>query len=356
MQITQRHRLTFVALAVLAYFIGAAPHLFVVVTTGNIPDALLWNLSHFHVSYQEYGFLRRGLIGSAVAPVERLLTDGGRQELAFMLTLDFAIVVGLFGALAQVLLPDGRPARGQAFLAVAFLLTPAGAMQMGYDMARLDHINFGLVALALLSISYGRIAGAGILMGLAVLVHEAALFYGAPIVVAAAIARRGNAAGLAVAAPALFAAIALYLFGGTDADLATLMPAEVNIAASVWTRDLLEPARGFPPLHYLIAAYFAFVPLLLLQRHYAHNDKRPDLAMLAPFAALALFALGVDYGRWTHCLFMAVLATIAMAPPRRMSPGLDLTPAWSRAAISIWLIPAGPIGIALLYPLIPWII
>ena len=118
---------------------------------------------------------------------------------------------------------------------------------------------------------------------------------------------------------------------------------------------MLEPARGFPPLHYAIAAYMALLPLLLLHRHYRANGAAPDLLLLAPAATLALFVLGVDYGRWAHCLFVSVLMVIAAAPALGRHRGADLGPLPVRLAILPWLLPLGPIGIAVLYPFLPWI-
>ena len=345
----------FVLLAMLAWAIGASPHLMGWGLSGTPPDALVWNLTHYHVSYQEFGFLRRGLVGSVFAPVFAMLADGGVGEYAMMIGLDLALCLGLAVAVSRLFLPISGAAPGQRIFAAAVLVAPAGMMQMGFDMARLDHVNFVLTALAVTAVRRGRAWLAALLMTAAMLVHEAVLFYGVPVVLALAL-RRSLVETATIALPVLAAAISLLLWGGTEADLAAALPPEANLAASVWTRDLLEPARGFPPLHYLIAAYAAAVPLLLLYRHYRANGTPPDLLLVAPAATLALFALGVDYGRWSHCLFVAVLMVIATAPALGRTRGADLTPLPIKLAIAPWLLPLGPLGIALLYPFLPWIV
>jgi len=345
----------FVLLAMLVWLIGASPHLMDWALSGSPPDALVWNLTHYHVSYQEFGFLRRGLVGSAVAPLFALLPDGGGAEYAVMIGLDLALCAGLAWVASRVFLPVKAAAPGQRLFAAAVLIAPVGMMQMGFDMARLDHVNFALTALAVASILHSRPWLAALLMTAALLVHEAVLFYGVPVVLALALRRSLRDAAI-IALPVLLATAALALWGGTEADLAAALPSQANLAASVWTRDLLEPARGFPPLHYLIAAYMALLPLFLLHRHYRLNGAAPDLLLLAPAATLALFALGVDYGRWSHCLFFAVLLVLAAAPALGRQRGADLAPLPVKIAIAPWLLPLGPIGIALLYPFLPWIV
>jgi hypothetical protein len=352
---SKERRQGFVVLAMLAWLIGAAPHLADWALAGTPPDALVWNMTHYHVSYQEFGFLRRGLVGSAIAPLFALFPDGGFAEYAVMLGIDLALCLALAVLAGRLFLPVGAAAPGQRFFAAAILIAPVGMMQLGYDMARLDHANFLLCALAVTQVLAGRAWLAAILMVLALLVHEAVLFYGLPVVLALAL-RRSLTEAATVALPALAAVAALALWGGTEADLAVALPPEVNLAASVWVRDMLEPARGFPPQHYVIAAYMALLPMLLLWRHYRLNGLAPDLLCLAPAGTLALFALGVDYGRWAQCLFFAVLLVLAVAPRIGRQRGAELTPLPLRAAILPWIAPLGPIGIAVLYPFLPWIV
>jgi hypothetical protein len=352
---SKERRNGFVLLAMMAWLLGASPHLMGWALSGSPPDALVWNLTHYHVSYQEFGFLRRGLAGSAVAPIFAALPDGGLAEYAVMIGLDLVLCLGLAITAARLFLPLADAAPGQRVFAAVLLIAPVGMMQMGYDMARLDHLNFVLTGLAVASVLKGRAWLAALLMTAAMLVHEAVLFYGVPVVVALAL-RRSMTDAATVALPVLAATFALMLWGGTEIDLAAALPPEANLAASVWTREIMEPARGFPPSHYLIAAYAALVPLLLLHRHYRLNSAAPDLLLFAPAATLALFALGVDYGRWSHCLFFSVLLVLAAAPTLGRRRGADLSPLPVKIAIAPWLLPLGPIGIALLYPFIPWIV
>lgn len=350
-------RTLFAVLCLAAYLIGFTPHLLSWFTTGAPPDALVWNMTHYHVSYPEFGFLRRGLMGTVMAPVLAPLADGGGAEYAVMLGLDLVLVLVLIGLAMRLFLRAQDSEPGQSWILAALILSPVGFVQLGYDAARLDHVNFVLAAGAMALIARGWLIPAAALLLAAMLVHEAALFYAIPAAAALAWKRRFRRFDVAlVALPALAAAVALMLWGGAQVDMAAALPPDVALAASVWTRDLLEPARGFPPLHYLIAAYFAAIPFFLLWTHYRLARTAPDLLFAAPFAALALFALGVDYGRWAQIIFFAVLMVIAVGPTLGRPRGLDLDPLPARAAILPWLLPFGPIGIAVLYPFIPWIV
>ena len=351
-------RLLFILLCAVAYLIGLSPHLIAWFTTGAPPDALVWNLTHYHVSYADFGFMRRGLVGTVMAPVLAPFADGGNAEYAIMLGIDAALVLILILWAANLFLRPGKnSAPGQGWILVALILSPVGFVQLGFDAARLDHVNFVLAAAAMAAVARGWLLPAGALLLATVLIHEAALFYAVPVVAAQAWMRRSrNLDLLLTGLPALVGAGALLLWGGVEVDLRAALPPEVSLAAPVWSRDLLEPARGFPPLHYLIAAYFVMVPLFLLHTHYRLNRTTHDLLFFAPFASLALFALGVDYGRWSQVLFFSELMVIAAAPSLGRARGLDLDPLPARAVIIPWLLPLGPIGIALLYPFIPWIV
>ncbi len=350
-------RALFILLCAIAYFMGLAPHLLAWFTAGSPPDALIWNMTHFHVSYADFGFMRRGLLGSVMAPILARFEDGSDAEYAVMLGLDALICLGLIVTAAHLFLRKDSAQIGQSWLLVALVISPVGFVQLGYDAARLDHVNFALAALAMAAVARGWVIPAAVLVTAMMLVHEAALFYAVPVVTAFAyLKRRSLIDGALIALPALIAAIALVIWGAVEVDLSAALPPEVNLAASVWTRELLEPARGFPPLHYLIAAYLAAIPLILLWRHYSLNRTAPDLLFLAPFAGLALFALGVDYGRWSHCIFFSTLMVIAAAPSLGRVRDVDLGPLPLRAILIPWLLPLGPIGIAVLYPFIPWIV
>ncbi len=350
-------RAFFVCFAMLAYAVGIAPHALEWSQTGMPPAAFEWNLSHYHANYADFGLLRRGLIATLIAPVLSLFPDGGIGEYVVLLGIDVAIALGLALIAARVLFPSKEwPLPGQTLMAIALIFSPAGFMQFGFDAGRLDHINFLLIIFALWAIKTLQIALAGLVAGLCVLVHEAALFFALPLIAAYAGRSGGMQALLAVSTPALIATGCLYFLGWEGSDMETRLPAEANLAWSVWTRDLFEPARGWPITHYIIAAYFAVVPLFLLWRHYKFNDLKPDLIFFAPFIALSLYVLGVDYGRWGGCLLFLTIAILGLAPDLDRRRGLDLDHVWTRGVILPWLIPAGPIGVAVLYPLIPFIV
>lgn len=346
----------FVVLAMVAYMFGLSPWLAEYMLSGAVPPALEWNLTHYHVDYFQFGFLRRALVGTILLPIFSVFPDGGLAEYAILLGADAAIALVLAVLVARIFLRPHITNPNKRLIALICLIAPVGFVQLGYDAGRLDHVNFLLFVAAMRLVVLGQVLGAAFLSVAMLLVHEAALFYALPVVVAFAHASTKSVASvLVIGVPAVLCASALALWGTAGADLAPALPENANIAAGVWSRNLLEPARGFGPLHYIITLYLTFAALVFLRRHYKANAQAPDLLFAAPFAVLALFALGVDYGRWTHVLFVSVLAVIACAPHLGRKAEVELTPVSIKLFLLPWMLPLGPVGIALLYPFLPFI-
>ncbi len=314
-------------------------------------DALIWNMTHFHMNYFDFGFIKRGLAGSVLAPLMRALEDGGQGEYLLMFGYDIALSV-LFMALVLAVLYRARRAGFWPLLAV-LLIAPTGFMQLGFDLGRYDHLNLILVVLALICVGRQRPLLAGLLLFVAVLNHEAVVVYGIPVVLAYAwitdqkdhaTPRRHTNLLLTGILPILAAGLILG-FGRADIDPALILPENVSLASSVWSREIIQPSLFLRKFHYLILLFYTVMPYLFLRWFYAANTLKTDLLFLAPFATLAMFALGVDYARWTALILFSCICVIAL----RFRDGHENTdifaPTYRKLLLLAYVLPLGPIGI-----------
>ena len=348
------HRLTdrfFWPLAALAFVAGLARNAADVAARGQWID-LDWKLAQFTISYTDFGFVKRGLAGTLLHPLFTALSGHATAQKLAVLALDAATLVA-FLMLARALIAR-MPGDWGGWLRLLLLASPLGVMQWGYDLGRLDHLNALLLALALWLLMRGQAAACGLTMGAAVLVHEAALFYALPAVLAAIALRPADAGQrlrlLALTATPALAAAALVFLRGNVTDPA-LIPAlqALGPGASVWQRAVWEPAGDLSTKNlglmvlYLAGLAVAFLPAL------ARLYGPAALALAAP---LALFALGIDYFRWIHLTGMLaatmLVAGILMRPDLRL-PAIAPLP---RLALACLALPLGPIGITLGLPVV----
>ncbi|ROO24753.1 hypothetical protein SAOR_14235 [Salinisphaera orenii MK-B5] len=296
-----------------------------------------FNALHFHVDYVAHGFVRRGLVGTLLSP----LPDPVRGIAA--LAFGVAVAAGLIAVMTRMLRTARAclapaDARGLTALVVA---SPATFLAFGYDFARYDQLNLLLAAAAVWLVRRQRVWAAAAVCVLALLVHEAFLFYGVPLVLAAAgaAAHASDAApaaqfrrALTRGAPVLVACVptvaVIMVFGryepGHDALAASLAehltPANRN-ALFVWLRDS-DAAAGyvagrlgqglFSPLEVglLMATVGGIVAAFVAT--YRANARRLDLWALVPLGVLPLFAVGVDYARWLGVAWMLALAVVVL--------------------------------------------
>jgi hypothetical protein len=341
----------FLPLAVLSFLASLSVYLTFYVQQGENFNALLWNLSHLHMNYVDFGFVKRGLLGTLFRPVLALMADGSMAEVATILVFDIAVCLGLIASLAFVLKPRAANL-GQSlwFLMLILLIAPTGFMQFGFDITRYDHFGMVLVIAALFLVAKHRMITAGLVLGLAVLNHEAVVIWGVPVVLAYGY-QHLNAGKprimkvVALASPAVLAAIGVLLFGGAEIDPATVLSDKVSLATSVWSRGLVEPALFFRKYQYLVIGFYAIMPFVMLHWYYKANGLSRDLLFFAPFACLALFVLGVDYSRWTTLILFACACVIVVQFRAGHRNSALFVPLHRKVAFGAYVLPLGPIGI-----------
>jgi hypothetical protein len=268
----------FLPLSLLSFLASLTYYLTVYVRVGENFNALRWNLSHLHMNYIDLGFIKRGILGTVFRPFLALLEDGGSMEFATIISFDIIICAVFIFALSIILKSkNDRPGQSLWFLMLILLIAPTGFMQLSIDITRYDHLSFLLVVLALLLVWKHHAIGAGLVLGLAVLNHEAVVIWGVPVVLAYGLKSLCNAGVdwrkmALLSGPAILVAIMVLLFGGAEIDPASVLDARVSLAASVWSRGIVEPELFFRKYQYLVILFYAIMPFILLYR--AHPKTR----------------------------------------------------------------------------------
>jgi hypothetical protein len=334
-----------------------------------------YKLVQFHVTYQDLGFVRRGLPGSVI----RLLAPEPSDLMLYVLAACVALcLVLLYWLLVIPAFAKHGTVRSRILLYAIFLVAPATFWQVGYDLGRYDHLGTIVLLASLLLVERKLLVVAGLLGALAVLVHEAWVFMSFPVVLAAALTRvRPGKIGrplMAVGLPVLVALVAVLLWGGYEpgreafeAALArTGAPGEEFWARCVWTRGLVENMEIVAleihepgVLTGLVAALAWFsVFCLFYLRFHALNGLRLDALSLSPFLVIPLFAVGVDFERWLAAAALNMTIVMACKMRRRASGGIEgVEPSRSNLLPVLLLATAvlGPLGVARAFPLIDYL-
>ena len=103
-----------------------------------------WKLTQFHVNYFDYGFIRRGFIGTLFYPLFSQIIDNvvlqkiiifWKETFLFFL-YSSAIIIFFIRKTANLKL------KFRLFFVISFILSPCGLVEAAYDFGRYDHFNF----------------------------------------------------------------------------------------------------------------------------------------------------------------------------------------------------------------------
>ncbi|MEM1276270.1 MAG: hypothetical protein AAGH74_07080 [Pseudomonadota bacterium] len=295
-----------------------------IIVVGQIqfPYVPRYLLFQYLFSYQDLGFVRRGLIGSLFD----LPNDAGRVWQVYVFaTGQFA---ALLIAMAYWLNRHGDP--GFAWIVV---LSPATFLQVGFDFGRLDALFVLLTALNLMSRKPWPI----LVLPLMVLIHEGSIVMFAPLIVLGHVYRFGITPML-VASAAL--AVGFVVWFALDTQLLEVPIYEVYPAlppvtdilrlsfAENWkmaighyaeTWSLMIDVPFFLLVH-LVAGFYIFFLFA-----YVRGQMPPGLWRLllsvACLTPLLLSPVGIDLGRWAAMsVFNLILLNLAWArwePPEK---------------------------------------
>ncbi len=312
-----------------------------------------WKLRQFYVSHIDFFFAKRALVGTILYPLFH--GPGGGEAWGKAVVVLFELVV--LGLLAAVLwrLGTRQPFRASPLfkLAIAaFLLSPAGLMQLSGDLGRYDHLNIILLLGSALLTSKARYGLAGLLFATAALVHEAVFFYGMGPILAMLLLNRAHPRDfVACIGPALLVLVAVGLWGNlAPAELAVLdtMPGS---GVNVWSRGVVEMPVGLKPYEFVLLAYYAIVPFAALFLIVRHNGGSLLRVFAPQLFALVLYPLGLDWFRWASLGFVSVAITLIFLAGR-LDWKLPRIAAPLSILFLIYLLPVGPLGVEHPLPLI----
>lgn len=265
-----------------------------------------WVASYYHVNYT-YGFVRRGLVGTLALPF------GDVKQFAFWTTFTASLLMAL---IFTVLTEDKR-------LWLLFLLSPATALHLGFDVGRYDHFNLLFMAVSLLLLKRRKcIYAIPILTALGVLVHEAYVIYAVPVLTALLWLRSKRVAILnGIVAISLVFAVVTWGDPSTHMEGEILSrPEVIPEAVSILSANVKDTL--FSSLSYVLMEIFRrpwdfVLPVLILSGYaavYLHSTKDlPLYVRLSPFTGLLLFVFGYDYPRWVSILVILLLFLMALS-------------------------------------------
>ncbi len=270
---------------------------------GSVSD---WVASYWHVNYT-YGFVRRGLVGTLALPF------GDVKRFAFWSTFMASILMAL---IFTFLTEDRR-------LWLLFLLSPATALHLGFDVGRYDHFNLLLMAVSLLLIKRERyLYVIPPLTALGVLVHEAYVIYAVPVLTAILWLKSKRVAILngIVAISLVFAVV---MWGNLSPQMESYLlsrPEVIPDAIEVLSAGVKDTI--FSNLSYILGEVLRrpwdfLLPILILSGYtvvYLHSARDlPPYVRMSPFTGLLLFLLGYDYPRWVSIMVMLLLFLMAFS-------------------------------------------
>ena len=334
-----------------------------------------WIEHQYFFNYQDLGFVKRGVIGSAL----KTLVDSPGECALVVSFFATALVLALAYWGYFLRNTQGMADRPRLGLAILFLLSPATFFHLGYDLGRFDLHGLVISLLVIVAARSGYFFFGSLLCALAILIHEAFFFMFFPILLCIMCfeqARRSVKTLRAVSValiPTLAALILVLLFGkyepGYDALRSYFIEhiSEPHLGAlSVLTRgsaenvmwtlaSYLEMKRwadlvlGFAYLFFFARFFFQFHRL---------NGLQLDLLSYSPFASLALFVFGSDFFRWIALLVinMSVVLVYKLSQ-RAVGERAEIVLPGERVILFL-ILPSllGPIGSTRLFPLVNGII
>jgi uncharacterized protein (TIRG00374 family) len=349
----------FRTLAVLFWLVGLLQAVLVAMRDHSLEKFQTWVVTQYYMNYLEFGFVKRGLVGTVLYPVFHRIGANVDVAKLVILVLDGLLFIALVLALdrlTKVVLPEeGTLAK---LVRTAIVISPLGVMQYSYDTGRFDHINFALIAIAMWLLLNRRNLSAGVVLSIGILVHEAVFVFAYPLLLAMALALGKGSGSLRERWPAvvafailpLVAAGAVAMFGNAEIDPALILPATVVEGADVWQRGILKPAAELSWSQFAFLMFYVVAPYAFLWHFYRVNGLRIDLVFLTALAPIALFLLGIDYPRWCQIVFVSVLVALFFHSSQGHSR-LDLPRSWvARASLAAYLFPLGPIGTLAPFP------
>ena len=348
---------TFYLLALLSWFVGFSIHLVKFLKVGETPF-LNYKITQYYVSYWDYDFVRRGLVGSIFYPIFSSIESNYLFSRLLVISLDLTVFL-LFVYLIHQKLSRIQDQNIELLLRMILIASPLGFVQWSFDIGRYDHIATLFVFIGCSLLVKSRPLTASIFLTCAVLTHEASALYGISIVFVLHMWRCNSQIcpmtllGLlkALLLPNIALLLTIVLGNIENAEqLAYLRQTFESRGWEAWERGWFEPALHLSNIQYLLNILYILATIIVFYPVFRIKVKAWMLVTaFIPF--LLLFAAGLDYPRWIHLFMMSCIILILFLPETDDSSVIKLSKIRIGVVAKVFVIfPLGPIGITYILP------
>lgn len=303
-----------------------------------------WKLAQYNVNYIDHGFVRRGLIGTLLWPVfEPIVQTPNIQKYIIFWAESFIFIILSYSTALFIyirLKQFTHQVRILIFAIVSF--SPCGLIQFSYDFGRLDHIIFCIFAICFFLHNRRALILTSAILVLAILVHEASIFFLHPFVASLYITKSDRRLFdlTILAIPSSILALLIFLFGDKAVDL----DAAVSLGGAVWGENIHLYIFNLvqKPSDILFFGFYGSVVIFFLIDFYRQSDIKVDLMYFSCLAPMGLFVIGADWGRWVHFLFILAVTNFIL---KLEEMNIRKIPTSSFLLLLVLAVPLGPIGI-----------
>ena len=354
---------TFYLLALVSWLVGFSVHLVKFLKVGEAPF-LNYKITQYYVSFWDYDFVRRGLVGSVFYPMFSTFENSYMASRLLVISLDLAVFL-LFVHLLHQKLSRIQDQNIELLLRVILIASPLGFVQWSFDIGRYDHIAIVLVYIACSMLVKSRPLMAAIFLTFAVLTHEASALYGVSIIFVFQMWRFNSRMSpmilLELLKVLLLPSITFLLtvvFGNIEKSeqLAYLRQTFERGGWEAWERGWLEPALHLSTIQYLLNVLYILATIIVFYPVFRRKVKAWML-LIAFIPFLLLFAAGLDYPRWIHLFMMSCIILLLFLPETEVSSVIKLSKMrYGTFAKVFVIIPLGPIGITYILPYVQFFV
>jgi hypothetical protein len=281
-----------------------------------------WFTSQYFFSYQDLGFVSRGLVATILHPFPFLLSTYGLLLVTAAITITFVVTWwNLFERCTQHLDVTDR-----AILALIFLLAPSTLLHVGFDYGRFDPLNLVLAIVAARCLQRSHDLLATLLASTAILIHEGFFMLEFPLLCAYVLnlektcndKRLGRLLRFILLPGA--ATIAIFVWGkyepGIDRLMARFGSNSLYLAAaqngavdrdalSVIVRSLkdnldfnISSLRQTSWFHFVLIGTWFWVVAVFFDRFFRRNNLTRDWLYYSAYSPLLMSIIACDYFRW----------------------------------------------------------
>lgn len=330
-----------------------------------------WEAVQFLISYQEHGFVKRGLVGS----VFRLFQIPPSLNHIIIFSVSMCILLASLLTYMAIRFQAYFGRKEIVSLAAILLASPAMFSHFGYDGGRYDFILLIFFLFSLIALTSSNYWLAGLLSFAALLTHENYLFVFMPIltcVVLGASNQKIRSLATFLVLP-LTSVLAIFLFGAYEPGKEALIVSinqlsepldyalrtwDVQDIAEIWTSGVAGSMGKIKAevwtLYEIKRALPGFIPIALMLCSYINYYRRQktslSLLTLCPLAPCLLFFVGVDYYRWVAFIWMSLFSVLIIEKIRSDGTAPVFTKPEVLMHCSLLLL--GPLGVN---DSLPWI-